>query len=52
LNAFPLEAIEKASVDELRNLQLKRLKVTLQHAYANSRVYKARFVTISVHHQK
>jgi phenylacetate-CoA ligase len=49
LNAFPLEAIEKASVDELRNLQLKRLKVTLQHAYANSRVYKARFDAAGVH---
>jgi phenylacetate-CoA ligase len=33
---FPLEPIEKSSVDELRSLQLKRLKATLHHAYAYS----------------
>ena len=38
--AFPLEPIEKASVDELRALQLRRLKQTLAHAYANSPVYR------------
>ncbi|MBI5278176.1 MAG: phenylacetate--CoA ligase [Burkholderiales bacterium] len=42
-NAFPLEAIEKASIDELRMLQLKRLKATLHHAYANSPVYRRKF---------
>ena len=41
--AFPLEPIEKASIDELRSLQLKRLQQTLQHAYANSPVYRAKF---------
>ena len=40
---LPLEPIEKASIDELRSLQLKRLKSTLQHAYDNSPVYKAKF---------
>ena len=32
MKAFPLEPIEKASIDELRGLQLKRLKSTLAHA--------------------
>ncbi len=40
---FPLEPIETASVDELRSLQLKRLRSTLEHAYANSPVYRAKF---------
>ena len=46
---FPLEPIEKASIDELRSLQLKRLQQTLQHAYANSPVYKAKFDAAGVH---
>jgi phenylacetate-CoA ligase len=46
---FPLEPIEKASVDELRALQLKRLKATLSHAYANSPVYRAKFGAAGVH---
>lgn len=46
---FPLEPIEKASVDELRALQLKRLKSTLQHAYANSPVYRNKFDAAGVH---
>ena len=46
---FPLEPIEKASVDELRSLQLKRLKATLQHAYDNSPVYRAKFALAGVH---
>jgi phenylacetate-CoA ligase len=48
-NAFAHEAIEHASVDELRSLQLKRLQSTLQHAYANSPVYKAKFDAAGVH---
>jgi phenylacetate-CoA ligase len=43
MKAFPLEAIEKASVDELRALQFKRLRATLRHAYDNSPVYRAKF---------
>ncbi len=48
-SSFPLEPIEKASVDELRALQLKRLKATLLHAYDNSPVYKAKFDQAGVH---
>ena len=47
--AFPLEPIEKASIDELRSLQLKRMQQTLQHAYANSPVYRAKFDAAGVH---
>ncbi|MDP3825886.1 MAG: phenylacetate--CoA ligase PaaK [Polaromonas sp.] len=46
---FPLEPIEKASLDELRALQLKRLQSTLQHAYRHSPVYKAKFDAAGVH---
>jgi phenylacetate-CoA ligase len=49
MHAFPLEPIEKASVDELRALQLKRLKASLQHAYDHSPVYKTRFDAAGVH---
>jgi phenylacetate-CoA ligase len=49
MKQFPLEPIEKASVDELRALQLKRLKATLQHAYANSPSYKRKFDAAGVH---
>jgi phenylacetate-CoA ligase len=49
MKAFPLEAIEKASVDELRALQFKRLKQTLHHAYDNSPVYRAKFDAAGVH---
>ena len=49
MSAFSLEPIEKASIDELRALQFKRLKSTLAHAYANSPVYKAKFDEAGVH---
>lgn len=45
----PLHAIETASVDELRNLQLERLRKTLNHVYQNSPVYKAKFDAAGVH---
>ncbi|MSQ66192.1 MAG: phenylacetate--CoA ligase [Limnohabitans sp.] len=48
---FTLEPIEKASEDELRALQLQRLKSTLAHAYANSAVYRAKFDAAGVHPQ-
>ena len=48
---LPLEPIEKASVDELRGLQFKRLSATLHHAYANSPVYRAKFDAAGVHPQ-
>jgi len=47
--SFPLDPIEKASIDELRALQLKRLQATLQHAYANSPAYRAKFDEAGVH---
>jgi phenylacetate-CoA ligase len=46
---FELEPIEKASIDELRALQLKRLKSSLAHAYANSPVYRKKFEAAGVH---
>ncbi|WP_423459538.1 phenylacetate--CoA ligase PaaK [Ottowia sp. VDI28] len=46
---FPLEPIEKASIDELRALQLERLRWSLKHAYENSPVYKAKFDAAGVH---
>jgi len=49
MTSLPLEPIEKASVDELRALQLKRLKATLAHAYANSPVYRRKFDEAGVH---
>lgn len=44
-----LEPIETASVDELRALQLERMKKTLSHAYNNSPHYKKSFDEHGVH---
>ncbi len=44
-----LDAIEHASIDELRSLQLSRLKSSLQHAYQNSSAYKEKFDRHGVH---
>lgn len=49
MNNNALESIEKASIDELRSLQLQRMKQTLQHAYQNSPVYKKKFDDAGVH---
>ncbi len=49
MKTFPLEPIEKAGIDELRALQLKRLKATLRHAYDNSPVYRAKFDAAGAH---
>ena len=49
MTGFALEPIETAGIDELRSLQLKRLQATLQHAYANSPVYRAKFDAAGVH---
>ena len=43
MKQFPLDPIETASVDELRALQLQRLRATLQHAYANVPAYRRKF---------
>ncbi len=44
-----LEAIETASRDELRALQLSRLRTTLAHAYANVPHYRRAFDAKGVH---
>jgi len=49
MNNKAMEQIETASVDELRGLQLERMKKTLQHAYQNSTVYKKKFDEAGVH---
>jgi phenylacetate-CoA ligase len=49
LTSFPLEPIEKCSIDELRALQLARLKWSLNHAYTNSPHYKKKFDAAGVH---
>jgi phenylacetate-CoA ligase len=41
--AGTLDAAERLSVDELRALQLERLRWTLEHAYTNVPLYKRKF---------
>lgn len=43
------DAIETASVDELRHSQLQNLKKTLSDAYHNSSIYKKKFDDAGVH---
>lgn len=44
-----LEPIEIASIDEIRAVQLERLKWSLNHAYTNVPMYKQRFDAAGVH---
>ncbi len=44
-----LEPIETASIDELRSLQLERLKWSLRHAYQNVPHYRRAFDAAGVH---
>ncbi|WP_298492203.1 phenylacetate--CoA ligase PaaK [uncultured Maritimibacter sp.] len=44
-----LDAIEIASIDEIRALQLGRLKWSLRHAYDNVPMYRQRFDEAGVH---
>ncbi len=44
-----LDPIEIASIDEIRALQLKRLKWSLAHAYENVPMYRDRFDAAGVH---
>ena len=44
-----LDAIEIASIDEIRTLQIKRLKWSLHHAYDNVEMYRKRFDAANVH---
>ena len=48
-SAIGYEPIENASIDEIRALQLARLKQTLHHVYQNSPVYKTKFDAHGVH---
>ncbi len=49
MNTFPLEPIEKASRDELRALQLTRMRASLQRAYDKVPHYKKKFDAHGVH---
>ena len=49
MSSFQLETIEKSSVDELRALQLSRLKWSLQHAYDDVAHYRKKFDAAGVH---
>ncbi|MDV4143326.1 MULTISPECIES: phenylacetate--CoA ligase PaaK [Shimia] len=44
-----LDPIETASIDEIRKLQLDRLKWSLRHAYENVPMYRQRFDEAGVH---
>ena len=44
-----LDAIENASVDEIRALQVDRLKKSLSHSYENNAVYRTKFDAFGVH---
>lgn len=44
-----LDPIERASIDEIRSLQLERLQWSLRHAYENVGHYWAAFETAGVH---
>jgi phenylacetate-CoA ligase len=48
-NIGALHAIETASIDELRALQLQRMRESLNHAYSNSPVYRRKFDDHGVH---
>ena len=47
--AAELEAVERASQDELRALQLERLQWSLRHAYDNVSHYRSKFAQAGVH---
>ena len=48
-NRADLEPIEIASIDEIRALQLERLRATLNNAYANVEHYRKTFDAAGVH---
>jgi phenylacetate-CoA ligase len=49
LNLSQLDPMETASIDELRQHQLERLRWSLNHAYQNVPLYKQRFDELGVH---
>ena len=48
MTGFPLEAIEKAPLADMRKLQLQRLQWSLQHAYENVPHYRKKFEAAGV----
>jgi len=48
-NQSRLEPIERASIDELRELQLQRIKWSVKHAYDNVEFYRTRFEQCGAH---
>ncbi|MDD2046284.1 phenylacetate--CoA ligase PaaK [Pseudomonas putida] len=48
-NTSPLDPMETASIDQLRQHQLERLRWSLNHAYQNVPLYKQRFDSLGVH---
>ena len=44
-----LESIEIASIDEIQDLQLRRLKWSVSHAYNNIEFYKRKYDQVGVH---
>lgn len=44
-----LDPIEIASIDEIRALQLKRMRASLRHAYDNVPMYREKFDAVGVH---
>lgn len=49
MDNLSIEQVKKLTVDELRLLQVERLKKTLIHAYQNSHVYRKKFDDARVH---
>lgn len=49
INTATLDPLETASVDELRDTQVKRLKWSLKHAYDNVPFYRQSFAKAGVH---
>lgn len=49
IDAFQIDANETLSLDELRAIQLKRLKASLAHAYAGNPAMRAKFDAAGVH---
>jgi phenylacetate-CoA ligase len=48
MKTFPLEPVEKCSTQELKRLQLERLRWSLAHAYENVPRYRAKFDAASI----
>ncbi len=49
MNKNALDAIETASIDELRSVQFERMQKTLRHAYQHSPAYQKKFDEAGVH---